>query len=410
MSVILRLLLPLPIIGLGIFAAMHFIKKPAEEEDSRPQRRTRPAQRAEATPLERIDYQIVIQTRGVVQPNVESDLTSRIGGRVESLHENFQVGSFFKKGDILVTLDPTDAETAIIGAEAEVARALAALAQEEARAKQAELNWRDLGYEEKPNELVLRKPQMREANANLKTAQARLAEAKRNRYYSKIIAPFDGCVRELLIGPGQSVGPNSSLGTIFGTNFAEVRLPVSPKDLPFTPFQSQNALAETPAVIRDGLTDSATNEDATWDAQLIRSEGVIDETSRELFLIARIPDPYGLESKRPPLRVGQPVVAEIQGNLLEEVFVVPRKTLRNTFEILLVNNEDSTLLRQDIAPFWTDRDNLIVSHELPENHSLITTRIASASNGALIELIGSPADSGEPVEAAQTSGKNLTGA
>lgn len=401
MRLLLRLLLPLPILAIGFFVgwlAMH--KWKAAEEDFGPPQGTRPTQKAEVIPLERQEYQIMIRTRGVVQAKTETQLTPRISGRIESLHPNFQVGAFFKRGDILISLDPTDSESQIISAEAQVARAEAALAQEEARAKQAELNWQDLGYTEKANDLVLRIPQLREANANLKTAQAQLAEAKRNKLYTKIVAPFDGCVRERLVGPGQSVGPNTQLGRIFATDYAEVRLPVSPKDLPFTPFQNQTTLAATPALIRDGLTEHLEGDEHTWTAQLIRSEGVIDDTSRELFLIARIPDPYGLQSGLPPLRIGQPILAEVEGNLLKDVYVIPRETLRGAFETLLVDNETLKLLRYDIEPFWTDSENFVITHPLPENHSIVATRIPHAANGASIEIV-QPEPPSVEVEAAK---------
>lgn len=401
MAHLLRFILPIPILALGFFvgwSAMHKWKKPEEEIGRRSSKKI--AQKAEVIPLERQDYQITLRTRGIVQARVEANLTARIPGRIESLHPNFEVGAFFNRGDILVNLDPTDSEARIIAAEAEVARAEAALAQEEARAKQAALNWKDLGYTEKPNDLVLRIPQLREANANVKTSKARLAEAERNKFYTKIVAPFDGCVRERLIGPGESVGPNTALGAIFATDYAEVRLPVSPKDLPFTPFQNQTTLASTPALIRDGLTQHHADNEPTWNAQLIRSEGVIDETSRELFLIARISDPYGLKTGHPPLRIGQPILAEIRGNLLKNVFVIPRETLRNSSETLLVNNETLTIKRHLIEPFWTDAENLIVTHDLPDHHSIVATRIPYATNGGLIEII-QPEPETPPVEAAK---------
>ena len=401
MSLLLRILLPIPILAIGIFygwaAANQWAKA---EEDPTPQRKPRVAQKAAVIPLERQDYQILIRTRGIIQAKTQASLTPRISGRIENLHPNFEVGAFFKKGDILVSLDPTDSEAAIIAAEAEIARTEAALAQEDARAKQAALNWQDLGYTEEPNELVLRIPQLREANANVKTAKARLSEAKRNKFYTKIVAPFDGCVRERMVGPGESVGPNTPLGTIFATDYAIVRLPISPRDLPFTPFQNQNNLAATPALIRDGLTDHHSENETTWNAQLVRSEGVIDESSRELFLIARIDDPYGLQTGSPPLRIGQPILAEIQGNLIEDVFVIPRDTLRNTSETLLVDNETLTIQRYPVQPFWSNSEHLVVTHDLPSKHSIVKTRIPHAANGATIEIVPDETQP-RPVEAAK---------
>ena len=208
--------------------------------------------------------------------------------------------------------------------------------------------------------------------------------------------------------PGQSVGPNTDLAQIFATDYAEVRLPVSPKDLPFTPFQTQTTLEATTAFIKDGLTEHHSDLEPVWEAQLVRSEGVIDETSRELFLIARIADPYGLLSGNPPLRMGQPVVAEIEGNLLENVYVIPRDTLRSTFESLLVDNETSTLKRTTVDPFWTDAENLVISHEMPENHSIVVTRVAHAANGAEIEIIESPSEAPSVEAAKGSNGKEKT--
>jgi RND family efflux transporter MFP subunit len=414
MRIVLRLLIPLLIIVSGWFLMKQFAR-PDETIDSEEtaQEPERPTQKAEVIPLERQDYQVTIQANGVVQAHTTTQLTARVGGRVESLHPRFEPGAFFEKGDILVNLDATDTEAAIVGAEAEVARAEAALLQEESRSKQAELNWQDLGYTEKPNELVLRIPQLKEARANLKTAKAQLAEAKRNKLYTKVVAPFDGCVRTRLVGPGQSVGSNTALGEIFATDYAEVRLPLSPRDLPFTPFQNQSQLAATTATLYDGLTmDREEARNITWEAELMRSEGVIDETSRELFLIARITDPYGLHSGRPPLRVGQPVEAEIPGNKLENVFVIPRESLLGAFETLLVDNETLKIRRYDIKPFWEDGENLIVSQELPENHSIVMTRLSSAANGSVIEIIEPEEETTEATKAVKTgsSGESSKGA
>ena len=400
MRVALRLLFPILILAVGLGIGYYYWNLP-EEEVPPHLRAKRPAQKAEVIPLVRQEYQVVIRTRGIVQAHSTTSLTPRIGGRIESFHPNFEVGAFFKRGDVLVTLDPTDTESGIIAAEAQLARAEAALVQEEARSNQALMNWEDLGYTTKPNDLVLRIPQLREAKANLKTANAELEEARRNKLYTKIIAPFDGCVRERFVGPGQSVGQNTNLAEIFATDYAEVRLPISPKDLPYTPFQNQSVLPQIPAVLQDALADDLNGEAPTWKAELMRSEGVIDETSRELFLIARIPDPYGLKSGAPPLRVGQPIVAQLPGNLLKDVYVIPRISLRSAFETLLVDNDTSKIIRTTVEPYWTDADNLIVTQDLPENHSIVVTRIPSAGNGGIIEIIDSEKDDEGSVEAAQ---------
>ena len=71
----------------------------------------------------------------------------------------FEDGAYFEEGAVLVELDKADFKTAIVSAKSQQAQALALHAQEQTRAKQARLDWEDLGYEEDPSDLVLRVPQ-----------------------------------------------------------------------------------------------------------------------------------------------------------------------------------------------------------------------------------------------------------
>ena len=65
-------------------------------------------------------------------------------------------------------------------------------AEERARTERAELDWERLGNEGDPTDLVLRLPQMRQAEANLASAQARVKAAQLNLERTKIVAPYAG--------------------------------------------------------------------------------------------------------------------------------------------------------------------------------------------------------------------------
>ena len=129
----------------------------------------------------------------------------------------------------------------------------AALAQEEARAKQAKLNWEDIGYDEEPSPLVLRIPQLKEANAVITSARADLDQAKRNLNRSKIRAPFDGRVKARLVGLGQSVSGTTPLGEVFATDYAEIRLPLSANQLPFVNLPSSADVTPVNVTLTDAL-------------------------------------------------------------------------------------------------------------------------------------------------------------
>ena len=64
-----------------------------------------------------------------------------------------------------------------------------------------------------------------------------------------------------------------------------------------------------------------------WPASIARSEGVFDADTRVLYLVAQVPDPYGLlagaEVTQAPLMMGTFVSAEIAGRTGGDLFVIP---------------------------------------------------------------------------------------
>ena len=382
MAILVRFLLPILVLGGGYLGFRSLSEK---EEKALVRRPGRSLNEVEATVLSRSDYRVVLRSQGVVQPHNQTSLTPRVNGRVVKISPKFESGSFFSDGDVLLELDSTDFVAACTAAEARLARAEAALAQEEARAKQALLDWNDLGYTDPPTDLVLRKPQLKEAHANVKAANAELSDATRNLERTKVLAPYAGRVRNRMVGLGQSVSSGTTLGEIFSTDFAEVRLSLSARELTHVSLPNNPDDPPVPVVLQSALNDDSS---ASWNGAIVRTEGTLDEKSRKLFVIARVDDPFGLKGKiENPLRIGQPVRAELEGSVIPNVFVIPRSTLRRPNEILLVNPEDSTLKRQRISPLWSDPENLVVADELKEGWYLVKNRLNSTPSGSPVIVI-----------------------
>jgi RND family efflux transporter MFP subunit len=382
MARLLRFILPVIVLAFGYLG---YLKLSVEEEKPAPMRPPPKIVEAEASILKRVDYRVILESQGIVQPHNQTSLTPRVSGRIIHISPKFESGSFFNSGDVLLELDPTDFLTAKISAEARLARAEASLAQEEARAEQALLDWKDLGYDTEPTDLVLRKPQLKEAVANVKAATADLSEAERSFDRTKVLAPYSGRVKQRLVGLGQSVSSGTTLGDIFSTDFAEVRLALSARELTHVKLPNNPDDSPVPITLTDALTDTSTQ---SWNGSIVRTEGTLDEDSRKLFVIARVNDPFGLKSKvKAPLRIGQPVRGILEGGLIPNVFVIPRANLRRPNEILTINPGDSTLKRQTISAIWGDRDNLIVTDDLIEGWHVVTNRIATTANGVKVTIV-----------------------
>jgi RND family efflux transporter MFP subunit len=383
---VIRVLLPLGVLAIGWIGFSILSVEP--EKTKIPDGKKRGI-KTRVVELQVQNFTTTIRTRGTIRPHNEVTLTPQVAGKISRILPGFEDGTFFKKGDTLLELDPQDYESAVIVAEAQLARADAAHKLEQTRAKQAKLNWDDLGLDEEPNDLVLRLPQLREAKAIVDSATAQLEQAKRNLERTKVRALFNGRVRHRSVGLGQSVGPGTPLGSVFTIDFAEVRLPIASRDIKFL------SLPEGPEdpPIEVELRDSLNHNETVWKAKIIRTEGTLDQASLELFAIARVIDPFGRKSDHPPLRIGQPVAASISGHVLEKVIVVPRAGVQQLDRILLVDPADFTISSRNIEPIWSDEKNVVIRDTtIPDGTLLAVTRIHYAPIGSKVEVMEDPVE------------------
>jgi hypothetical protein len=136
------------------------------------------------------------------------------------------------------------------------------------------------------------------------------------------------------------------------------------------------------------LTDAIGVENpASWKAQIVRTEGTLDEATKELFVIARIDDPFGRISKTAPLRIGQPVRARIEGKILQKVFVLPRSSLRGVNRVYFVTQNPSMIEKREILPIWSTTTELIVRDGISAGEKLSISRLPYAPDGAKVEII-----------------------
>ena len=407
----LRTLLGLAILGIGWGGYAMLSQEP--EQSKKPRGKPRVI-RTRVVELAVEDFQTTVSTRGIVRAHNEVTLTGQVSGRIVKVMPNFEDGAFFEKDEVLLELDPADFEVAVIAANAQLARATAAFKQEETRANQARRNWEELGYTEEPNDLVLRKPQLAEAQANVDAANAQLARAKRDQLRAKIRAPFAGRVRRRSVGLGQAMSGGTPLGQIFAVDYAEVRLPIPGRDMKFLDLPETSEDSPVDVELRDALNPE---NSVVWKGQIVRTEGALDQSSLELFAIARIPDPFGRhrnsggESKESfaPLRIGQPVLGSITGSILEDVVVVPRLAVRQLDRIYLVDKDELTLKRLTISSIWSDEDRMVVRDpEIFHGALLSVTNVVYAPDGSKVELMPEP-ESTEAVASEATAKADAAG-
>ena len=319
--------------------------------------------------------QLTVDSYGVVMPKYETRLVSQVGGQIVELSDTFLRGGFVKKGQLLARIDPNDYEAALIDAQATLASALASLETERAKSKVAETEWKRI-TDTSPTELSLRKPQLAQEMANVKSAEASILRAKRNLERTEIRAPYDAMIESRNIGLGSFVNVGSEVGKVLGTAIAEVRLPVADNQLKFLIDQGSNARVE--------LKGTFSGVEHSWSAHIARNEGVVDSKSRMSYLVAEVADPYALNQQKTPLRFGSYVNADILGVQIEQASVVPNYLINNG-RIPLLDSE-SKLKFAAIEIIRQDGANAIISNGLNDGDRIITSALDYPIDGMVLSL------------------------
>jgi RND family efflux transporter MFP subunit len=382
-----RFLLPLGIVLVSILVVVGLVMV---AKGKRPERVETGGQAilVEAIPAEMTSLNFSVYSQGSVEPRTETTLVAEVAGQIVSVSPNFISGGFFRQGEVLLQIDPSDYETALLRAQANLASRKARMADEKARSEQALKDWINLGREGEPSDLVLRKPQLAEAQAGVQAAEAELQEAERDLQRTRIRVPYDGLVRSKLVDIGQYVAPGTPLGVTFAIETAEIRLPLSGSDLAYLDLPSATRLDRAHRVPVTLTTDTA-GLGGRWQAEIVRTEGVVDQASRVVYAVAEVVDPYGVlgRSEQPELIVGTFVRAEIQGLRADDVVVLPRSVLRPDSTVLIANEQRMLEIRPVTVARAEPRD-VFISSGIEEGELVVTTSMDAPIPGTRLAISG----------------------
>ncbi|MDH3689517.1 MAG: efflux RND transporter periplasmic adaptor subunit [Gammaproteobacteria bacterium] len=369
---VLKVMTPLLVLALSISIAYFAVATKPEPERRLPQPTIPSVDAIRATPS---DYQVLLKAHGTVQPRTESTLISEVAGRVVEVLWNFRDGGFFEAGDVLLRIDPSDYEIAVIVAESNLARARLALEEEKARAAQAGRDWERLGEGGEPSELVLRKPQLVSAQAAIAAAKAEVERARLNLGRTTIAAPYAGRVLQQSVDVGQYASSGSELARIYAVDYVEIRLPLTNAQLEHVdlPEQYRGEASESSGGPAVTIKAQIGRKKHQWQGLIVRTEGAIDTKSRQTFVVAQVDDPYGKSiTGNPPLKVGQFVEAEIKGHTLRNAFVLPSSALRLGGALDVVTQENQ-LSRREVEIVWRDADHVVIQNGLSEGELISLT-------------------------------------
>lgn len=250
--------------ALGLMAAMLLAGCGKSDAQGAPP----PPQVSVAKPLQEtvVDWSDFV---GRFEAPAQVEVRARTGGFLQGVH--FRDGQYVRKGQLLFTLDPRQAQAALASAQATAAQARGELARAESLVATQAIS-REVYDSRKAAALV--------ADANVRARQLDLE-------FTRVTAPISGTVSDRRVDPGNVIAGGTSAGDVLTTIVS-----TSPIYFSFDASEAQLLQAQR-AGARGGATLQVRLQDETeyrWNGKVDFSDNAIDGTSGTVRMRAVIPN------------------------------------------------------------------------------------------------------------------------
>jgi RND family efflux transporter MFP subunit len=320
----------------------------------------------EVLELEAMTANFSVRSQGTVRPLTETIISAEVSGTITSISPKFLAGGVFKENEVLMRIDPTNYTVAV-----DKSRALEKQRQIEF---DGAVKLRQSGYRAEA--------ELASAAAALASAKAEHTRAVRDLERTYIRLPYEGMVRAKEVDLGRFVNPGTRLGVVFATDYAEIRLPLTDLDLAVVDLPDPSEITESGGAPGPDVTLSAVQRGklTEWNAQIVRSEGVVDEKSRVTYAVARVADPYRLHTEGAVLPMGTFVGASISGSTLDGIVRAPRSALRGSDQLIFVDDESRLRIRS-IQIARADANYVYVTEGAAAGDRIVVTALETPVNG-----------------------------
>ncbi|MCP4350335.1 MAG: efflux RND transporter periplasmic adaptor subunit [Desulfobacterales bacterium] len=231
---------------------------------------------------------------------------------------------------------------------------------------------------------------IKENESSLASARSRLATAETNLKRCKVVAPFDGRVKEVSLEAGQYVSPGQNVVTLADDSVLEIHIPLDSRDarkwLRFNEDRHQEKTAwfgglnQTPCKIR--WTEDADGH--VWEGRLHRVVK-FDQQTRTLTAAVRIEASKALSGNTLPLVEGMFCSVEIPGKSMHNVVRLPRWAV--SYKNMVYLNSEGRLKTVPVKVARIRGEETFVEKGLDSGDEVIVTRLVDPLENSLLEII-----------------------
>ncbi len=411
-----------------LFVAVQMISGAVQDvltrDDEAPQARERvfavsvqPAELSTVTPY--------LEAFGEVQSRRRLELRAALGGRVISLSEDFEDGGVVTQGEVLVELDPADAQSALDRAKSDLldaqfeerdAERSLLLAQDElnsaeaqaglrgrALQRQKDLQSRGVGTPAAVEEaelaeasaqqsvlarrIALAQAESRVDQASTLLARARIAleAAERDLDDMTVRARFGGTLTDVTLVEGRLVSANEKLAELVDPNALEVAFRVSTAQY-VRLLDAQGALINAPVTVSLEVTGT----DLMAQGRISRDSGSAGEGQTGRLIYARLDDASGFKP-------GDFVTVTVEEQPLNNVVRLPSSVLDAVGTVLVLGEGD----RLEALPVQLIRrqgDEVLLRGEGLEGREVVVGRTPLLGAGVRVRPLRVEANAGATAE------------
>ena len=380
-----RLVAALVILGLGIGGFMYLVSsKP--EVPSRP--RSEEMRKVAVTIADRVSAAPVQQAFGTVAAARSADLRFAIGGEVASVEAVMRNGALVRKGEVLATLDTELLTLSVndiaVQLAAEDANKIELQTQLTLRQRQFDrvnqMKAASVASEKRLDDaqlaLSIAKNSLLQSNSRIEQLKIAKKRAERNLKDAVLRAPFDGALADVVIGSGQVLSSNTTLGKITDLNSLEVSF-IVPAEI----YAISNRLIGQDVE----MTWTAGGRDVvTVTGTIDRTEGNVNANEGGGRIYANLPQSKA--GQMPPIPAGAFVEINYPTLMLDDVVILPEAAIFDRDHIFIV--VEGRADRRQVEILSKSEGQVYVRGDLQNGDQVVSTRIPGLAQGTLVEVVG----------------------
>jgi RND family efflux transporter MFP subunit len=249
---------------------------------------------------------------------------------------------------------------------------------------------KQLAAEPFPSDLALKKPQIAQARAALEAAEIGLERAESDLQRTRVTLPFDARIIETAVDEGQYLGLGRTIASVFSTDVAEVRLPLTDADIAAlgVPIGYEADVGEG---LRVRLSADVAGAARKWQGRLVRLDASLDPRTRTTFGTVEVKNPFAGTDGAMPMVPGLFVAALIEGRSLSDVLAIPAAGLRAGGRVFIMNDE-SLLEVRSVRVAHATNEVAYLSGGIDEGDRVIVSPIRNPVPGMALKAIQDAAD------------------